>query len=94
MEPKGTCPCRKLNPYVLMMQSPKYGSTFDAPDALNDPSNRRILTQREMRTDRVVILHIAQEDVAKVLLACHHNMIQAFSPDRADQSLRTAILPR
>jgi hypothetical protein len=34
---------RKLNPHVLMVQSPKHGSTFDASDALNDPSNRRIL---------------------------------------------------
>jgi hypothetical protein len=24
------CPCRKLNPHVLMVQSPKHGSTFDA----------------------------------------------------------------
>jgi hypothetical protein len=37
------CPCRKLNPYVLMVQSAKHRSTFDAPDALNDPSNGRIL---------------------------------------------------
>jgi|SoiMetStandDraft_2_1073263.scaffolds.fasta_scaffold79098_2 hypothetical protein len=37
------CPCRKLNPYVLMVQSAKHRSTFDAPDALNAPSNGRIL---------------------------------------------------
>jgi hypothetical protein len=38
-----SCPCRKLNPYVLMVQSSKHGSAFDAPDALNDPSNGRVL---------------------------------------------------
>src|SRR5262245_43314050 len=31
---------------------------------------------------------IALEDVATVLLACHHNMIQAFSADRANQAHR------
>ena len=38
------CPYRKSNPYVLMMQSTKDGTHLDAPSALNEPSNRRILT--------------------------------------------------
>ena len=37
------CPYRKSNPYVLMMQSAKNGPPLDAPGALNDPANRRIL---------------------------------------------------
>jgi len=45
-------------------------------------------------THRIVILQVALEDVAKVLLAHHHNMIQAFSADRANQALHTTILPR
>jgi hypothetical protein len=38
--------------------------------------------------------HGARWEMAKVLLACHHNMIQAFSADRANQALHTTILPR
>jgi Glyoxalase/Bleomycin resistance protein/Dioxygenase superfamily len=38
-----TCPYRKSNPYVLMVQPTKDRPHFDAPSALNDPSNRRIL---------------------------------------------------
>ena len=38
------CPYRKLNPYVLMVQPSKNGPHLDAPGALNEPSNRRILT--------------------------------------------------
>jgi hypothetical protein len=34
---------RKSNPYVLMVQAAKDRPRFDAPRALNDPSNRRIL---------------------------------------------------
>jgi hypothetical protein len=34
------------------------------------------------------------EDVVKVLLARHHNMIQAFSANRANQALHITILPR
>ena len=41
-----TCPYRKSNPHVLMVQSTKHGSHFDSPDALNVPPNGRILAQR------------------------------------------------
>jgi hypothetical protein len=37
------CPYRKSNPHVLMVQPTKDGPRFDAPGALNEPSNRRIL---------------------------------------------------
>jgi len=37
-------PTAKSNPYVLMMQTSKNGTHLDAPGALDEPSNRRILT--------------------------------------------------
>ena len=39
-----SCPYRKSNPHVVMVQSAKDGTHLDAPGALNEPSNRRILT--------------------------------------------------
>jgi hypothetical protein len=33
-----TCPYRKSNPYVLMVQPSKNGPHLDAPGALNEPS--------------------------------------------------------
>src|SRR5262249_32670590 len=47
-----------------------------------------------MGPHRIVILQVALEDVVKVLLARHHDMIQAFSANRADQTLRISVLPR
>jgi cytochrome c len=38
-----TCPYHKSNPYVLMVQPSENGPHLDAPGALNEPSNRRIL---------------------------------------------------
>ena len=75
------CPCRKLDPDVLVMESAEHRPSFDTPVALNGPSIRRILFQREVRTHRIVIFQVARKDVAKVLLACHHNVVQAFPPD-------------
>jgi hypothetical protein len=43
LEIRRGCPYRKSNPHVLMVQPTKDGPHFDAPGALNDPSNRRIL---------------------------------------------------
>jgi hypothetical protein len=40
------CPYRKSNPHVSMVQPSKNGPPLDAPGALNEPSNRRILAQR------------------------------------------------
>jgi hypothetical protein len=41
-----------------------------------------------VRAHRIVIFHVALEDVAKVLLACHYDVVQAFPAYRADQALR------
>ena len=40
------CPYRKSNPHVLMVQSTKHRPHFDAPGALDVPTNGRILAQR------------------------------------------------
>jgi hypothetical protein len=37
------CPYRKSNPSVLMVQPTKDRPHVDAPGALNEPSNQRIL---------------------------------------------------
>ena len=46
-----------------------------------------------MRAHGVVILHVALEDMPKVLLVCHQDVVQAFPPYRADQALDLCVLP-
>src|SRR5262245_22355385 len=46
-----------------------------------------------MRSHGVVVLQVAHEDVAQVLLAEHDGMVEAFPANRADQTLRIAVLP-
>jgi hypothetical protein len=38
-----SCPYRKSNPHVVMVQSTKDGAHLYTAGVLNDPSNRRIL---------------------------------------------------
>ena len=75
------------------MESAEDRSHLDTPVALNGPSIRRILFQREVRTHRIVIFQVARKDVAKVLLACHHNVVETFPTDRTDQALCIPVLP-
>src|SRR3974390_3874093 len=55
------------------------------------PLGASFLNERSVH--RIVIFHVALEDVAKMLLACHHNVVQAFPPYRADQPFGISVLP-
>jgi hypothetical protein len=45
-QPPGSCPCRKSDPDVLVMQSTKNELCLYGPGGLNEPMDRCILTQR------------------------------------------------
>ena len=42
----------------------------------------------------VVVFHVRQQNMPQVSLADHHDMVEAFPADRANQPLRVSILPR
>ena len=46
-----------------------------------------------MGTDAIVIVGIGSEDLAQMGLAQDQDMVQAFSPDRADEPFDVSILP-
>ena len=54
---------------------------------------RAILGQGSMSSLLVVEARVGGEDPAQVRFAQDHDMVQAFSSDRADQPLRVPILP-
>ena len=60
---------------------------------LDRPRGRRILAQRQMRSQFVVIVGIGRKDTAQMGFAEDDDVIEAFLADRADQSLRMPILP-
>src|SRR5260370_37921823 len=88
-----TCPCRKSNPNVLVMQTTKMRLCEDPTDVLNFPWNRRVFVQRQMRAGLVVICHVGQQYVPKATLAKHDDVIECLPPDRANQAFGIAVLP-
>src|SRR6267154_5271961 len=88
-----TCPCRKSDPTVFMMESAEDGLCNDVTKPVDRTRKRRVLSQSEMRPDMVVIGSISLENLTQVGLAKDHDVIQAFSTDRANQPLGMPILP-
>ena len=81
------------SPDVLMMQSTEDGSELDASDCVHRAPNWRIFRQRQVRSSSVVVIHVGQQQMPQVPRAEHHDMVETFPTDRADQTLRIAVLP-
>src|SRR5260370_14515400 len=54
----------------------------------------RVLVQRPVRSDLVVVAGIRLEGSAQVRFTHDHNMVEALPPDRSDKPFDIAILPR
>src|SRR6202011_3604022 len=62
--------------------------------SLNRTRDRRILLQRPMRSNAVVIDRIVFQNSAQMCLAQNDDVIQTLAPDRSDQPFGKAVLPR
>ena len=65
----------------------------DASDRLDGPSMGASLSTT-VSARAVVVFHVRQQNVPQVSLPDRPRLVEAFPADRADQPLRTAILPR
>jgi hypothetical protein len=62
-------------------------------ELLERPMARRILIQRQMSSEPVVITRVGRKNPAQMDFAEDDSVIEAFPADRADQSLRMPVLP-
>ena len=76
-----------------MMKSAEKRPRGEVTEPLDRPTVRRILVQRQMRSEFVVIAGVGGKDSTQMGVADDDDVIEAFPPDRADQSLRMPILP-
>ena len=59
---KATCAYQKLNPTILMMKSSEDRPSNELAKALDWPTARRILVQRQVRSAFVVIAGVGRSD--------------------------------
>ena len=75
------------------MKAAENRSGCDCADALNNPMDGCILVQSPMGPRAIIVCGVLAKDPAQVTFSEHDQMVEAFPPDRADQSLRVAVLP-
>jgi len=85
------CAYRKLDPTILMMKSAEDRLRNKLTVQLNRPIGRRILVQRQMCSAFVVIAGVGRKDPAQMGFTEDDDVIEAFTADRADQSLRMTV---
>ena len=77
-----------------MVKAAEDRSRCDSAKLLNDAMERGVLGQRSMSSLLVVVGCIGGQDPAQVCFAQDHDLVQAFSPDRADEAFDVSVLPR
>src|SRR3981189_1573208 len=77
-----------------MMKSAQDGVRNYGTGSLNRTRDRRILLQRPMRSNAVVIGRIVFQNSAQMFLAQDNDVVQTLAPERSDQPFGKAILPR
>ena len=82
------CPCRKLNPDILVVQSAQDWLGQNATDRLDGARHWRILVQRQVRASLIVVFCVRSKDMAKMQFAEYDNVVEAVPSDRADQPFR------
>jgi hypothetical protein len=65
----------------------------DCSNALNSPTEGSSLVQTPVGPRAIIVCGVPAKDPIQVSLAEHDQAVEAFPPDRANQSLRAAILP-
>ena len=75
------------------MKAAEDRSRNDLAKPLNGTMARRILTQRQMRPEFVVISCVGRKYSTQMGVAEDDDVIEAFPADRADEPLRMPVLP-
>ena len=76
-----------------MMKSAEDWPRGEVTAPLNGPPVRRILIQRQMRSEFAVISCVGRKYPTQMGVAEDEDVIEAFPADRADQPLRLPVLP-
>ena len=81
---------------VAVVQAADFGELQDLSHRgrLDGPEVGGVLVEREMSTRPMVVAEVASQDVMEMSLTEHEHVVQAFTPDRADESLGERVLPR
>src|SRR2546429_7976759 len=76
------------------MKSAEDGRRYDAAHVLDGAMDRRVLVERPMSPQLVIVGGILRQNPAQMLFAQDNDVVDALASDRPDQSFGEAVLPR
>src|SRR5229473_7532539 len=85
---KKACACRKSNTHIQMMKSAKKWLRQNATNGMYCSRQRRVLVDRKVRASRVIVCRVRSQQMAKMPLAEHDNVVKTFPPDRTGGASR------
>src|SRR6476646_6834147 len=75
----------------MVVQSLDDRQRENGPDRLDGWGLGRVLAQRQVCSDAIVVTRVRAQHMAQMTLAKHDYMIKPLASDRADQSLRMPL---
>src|SRR5216684_2541435 len=88
------CACWKSNSHIQMMKSAKKWHRQNATNGMYRSRRRRVLVDRKVRASRVIVGRVRSQQMAKMPLAEHDNVVKTLPPDRTDRPFAISVLPR
>jgi hypothetical protein len=86
-------PFRKSYPDVVVVQPGQDWDGYNNTGPLNGPTWGRILAQRQVCADLIVVRRVRKKNLPQVRLAKDQHPVQALATHGADQTLHIRILP-
>src|SRR5258708_37253645 len=77
-----------------MMESAEKWFRQNATNGMSCSRRRRVLVDRKVRANRVIVGCVRSQQMAKMPLAEHDNVGKTLPPDRADRPFAISVLPR
>src|SRR5258708_4924150 len=87
-------PSQNLDPDVLMMEPAEHRYRCDAAGLLPPSKIWSVFIQGEMGPDLIVVKSVVLQNATQLRFVEHDQVIEAFAPNRADETLEVAVLPR
>ena len=83
-------------PFVAVMQSADFRNCHDVAGGWrrDGSGDRRVLVEREVRSDSRVVRDIRVQEAAQPALIPDDDMVEAFAANGSDQPLGVRVLPR
>src|ERR1700687_6358298 len=77
-----------------MMKSAEKWRRQNATNGMYCSRHRRVLVDRRVRASRVIVARVRSQQMAKMPLAEHDNVVKTLPPDRTDRPFTIPVLPR